>query len=102
MRLDELMGSLQTFEMNLKHNKKKKSIALQAKKKGKSLITAWSDEESERSQVDDEDQVRNYVAFNIVSNSVVTVTKTVATSSAIVAKIDDSGAHCSSDNDLTD
>ena len=30
MRLDELMGSLQTFELNLKQNKKKKSIALRA------------------------------------------------------------------------
>ena len=30
MRLDELMGSLQTFELNLKMNKKDKSIAFQA------------------------------------------------------------------------
>ena len=30
MRLDELMGSLQTFELNLKMNKKEKSIAFQA------------------------------------------------------------------------
>ena len=30
MRLDELMGSLQTFELNLKQNKKEKSIALRA------------------------------------------------------------------------
>ena len=29
MRLDELMGSLQTFELNLKMNKKDKSIAFQ-------------------------------------------------------------------------
>ena len=31
MRLDELIGSLKTFGMNLKQNKKVKSIALQAK-----------------------------------------------------------------------
>lgn len=31
MKLDELIGSLQTFEMNLKQKKKEKSIALQAK-----------------------------------------------------------------------
>lgn len=30
-RFDELIGSLQTFEMKLKQNKKEKSIALQAK-----------------------------------------------------------------------
>ena len=30
MRLDELMGSLQTFELNLKQNKNEKSIALRA------------------------------------------------------------------------
>ena len=30
MRLDELMGSLQTLELNLKQNKNEKSIALQA------------------------------------------------------------------------
>ena len=30
MRLDELMRSLQTFELNLKMNKKDKSIAFQA------------------------------------------------------------------------
>ena len=30
MRLDELMGSLQTFELNLKMNTKDKSIAFQA------------------------------------------------------------------------
>ena len=30
MRLDKLMGSLQTFELNLKMNKKDKSIAFQA------------------------------------------------------------------------
>ena len=30
MRLDELMGSLQMFELNLKMNKKEKSIAFQA------------------------------------------------------------------------
>ena len=30
MRLDELMGSLHTFELNLKMNKKEKSIAFQA------------------------------------------------------------------------
>ena len=32
IKLDELMGSFQTFELNLKQNKKEKSIALQAKK----------------------------------------------------------------------
>ena len=30
MRLDELMGSLQTFEMNMKYKKEEKGIALQA------------------------------------------------------------------------
>ena len=30
MRLDELMGSPQTFEMNMKYNKKEKDIAFQA------------------------------------------------------------------------
>ena len=33
MQLDELMGSLQTFELNLSQNKKEKSIVVQTKKK---------------------------------------------------------------------
>ena len=33
MRLDELMGSLQTFELNLNQNKKEKSIAFRAEEK---------------------------------------------------------------------
>ena len=31
VKLDELMGSLQTFELNMKMNKKEKRIAFQAK-----------------------------------------------------------------------
>ena len=31
MKLDELIGSLQTFELNLKQNKKDKSITLRVK-----------------------------------------------------------------------
>ncbi|GMN63713.1 hypothetical protein TIFTF001_032785 [Ficus carica] len=49
------------------------------KKKGKSLNSTWSDEESEWSQKDDEDRVTNYVAFNIVTDYAITVMKTVAT-----------------------
>ena len=36
MKLNELMDSFQNFELNLKQNKKDKSITLQAKKKQKS------------------------------------------------------------------
>ena len=41
MRLDELMGSLQTFEMNMKYNKKEKDITIQSKSKnllGKKIL----------------------------------------------------------------
>ncbi|GMN44981.1 hypothetical protein TIFTF001_014175 [Ficus carica] len=91
------------------------------KKKGKSLNTNWSDEESEGSQEDDEDQVRNYVAFNIVTNCdimkdyVIIITKSVATpvatsgtiatpaatSSATLDEFDDSRSECNSDDDLS-
>ena len=46
MSLKELMGSLQTFELNLKMNKKEKSIALQAEKHESSDEGNVSDDES--------------------------------------------------------
>ena len=46
MSLKELMGSLQTFELNLKMNKKEKSIALQAEKHESSDDGNVSDDES--------------------------------------------------------
>ena len=46
MSLKELMGSLQTFELNLKMNKKEKSIALQAEKHESSDKGNVSDDES--------------------------------------------------------
>ena len=46
MFLKELMGSLQTFELNLKMNKKEKSIALQAEKHKSSDEGNVSDDES--------------------------------------------------------
>ena len=46
MSLKELMGSLQTFELNLKMNKKEKSIAFQAEKHKSSDEGNVSDDES--------------------------------------------------------
>ena len=46
MSLKELMRSLQTFELNLKMNKKEKSIALQAEKHKSSDEGNVSDDES--------------------------------------------------------
>ena len=46
MSLKELMGSLQTFELNLKMNKKEKSIALQAEKHESFNKGTVSDDES--------------------------------------------------------
>ena len=46
MSLKELMGSLQTFELNLKMNKKEKSIAFQDEKHESSNKGIVSDDES--------------------------------------------------------
>ena len=46
MKLDEFMGSLQTFELNLKRNKNEKSIAFQAEKQESSYEGNSSDDES--------------------------------------------------------
>ena len=47
MKLDELMGSLQTFELNLKQNKKEKSIAFKTEKKKESSNEGNSNDDYE-------------------------------------------------------
>ena len=59
MKLDELMGSLQTFELNLSQNKKEKSVANQTKKK---------DSIDEGNFIDDESFVLLMKNFNILLN----------------------------------
>ena len=46
MKLDELMGSLQTFELNLKMNRKEKSITFQAEQHESSNEGNLNDDES--------------------------------------------------------
>ena len=59
MKFDELMRSLQTFELKLSQNKKKKSVANQTKKK---------DSVDEGNSIDDEYLVLLMKIFNILLN----------------------------------
>ena len=59
MKLDELMGSLQTFELNLNQNKKKKSIVVRTKEK---------DSIKEGNSIDDESLVLLMKNLNIFLN----------------------------------
>ena len=59
MKLDELMESLQTFELNLSQNKKEKSIVVQTKKK---------DSVDESNSINDESLVLLMKNLNILLN----------------------------------
>ena len=59
MKLDELMGSLQTFELNLSQNKKEKSVDVRTKEKGST---------NEGNSIDDESLVLLMKNLNIFLN----------------------------------
>ena len=59
MKLDELMGSLQNFELNLNQNKKEKSNVVRTKEK---------DSTDEGNSIDDESFVLLMKIFNIILN----------------------------------
>ena len=59
MKLDELMGSLQTFELNLSQNKKEKSIDVRTKEK---------DSTNEGNSIDDESLILLMKNLNIFLN----------------------------------
>ncbi|KAG8481741.1 hypothetical protein CXB51_026619 [Gossypium anomalum] len=68
LKIDELIGSLQTFELNrddCKNVKPKgeRSIALQKKKKV--LFASWSDDDTSSNSEFDEEQVNNFAAFTL-------------------------------------